>query len=117
MRGYFQEERLINIVHFAALTRLHEAAAAGKGVFERKFIFLKNRALQIRKGVVLYNSFAGNEQIDYGALAQLVARDIRIVEVRGSTPLCSTKTSAIAEVFSYRNDCRLPKGESNLARE
>ena len=26
----------------------------------------------------------------YGALAQLVARDIRIVEVRGSTPLCST---------------------------
>ena len=89
MRGYFQEERLINIVHFAALTRLHEAAAAGKGVFERKFIFLKNRALQIRKGVVLYNSFAGNEQIEYGALAQLVARDIRIVEVRGSTPLCS----------------------------
>ena len=30
----------------------------------------------------------------YGALAQLVARDIRIVEVRGSTPLCSTKKSA-----------------------
>ena len=28
----------------------------------------------------------------YGALAQLVARDIRIVEVRGSTPLCSTQT-------------------------
>ena len=28
----------------------------------------------------------------YGALAQLVARDIRIVEVRGSTPLCSTTT-------------------------
>ena len=27
----------------------------------------------------------------YGALAQLVARDIRIVEVRGSTPLCSTR--------------------------
>ena len=26
----------------------------------------------------------------FGALAQLVARDIRIVEVRGSTPLCST---------------------------
>ena len=26
-----------------------------------------------------------------GALAQLVARDIRIVEVRGSTPLCSTQ--------------------------
>ena len=31
----------------------------------------------------------------YGALAQLVARDIRIVEVRGSTPLCSTKTLQI----------------------
>ena len=31
----------------------------------------------------------------YGALAQLVARDIRIVEVRGSTPLCSTKTKAL----------------------
>ena len=30
------------------------------------------------------------ERIEYGALAQLVARDIRIVEVRGSTPLCST---------------------------
>ena len=26
----------------------------------------------------------------YGALAQLVARDIRIVEVSGSNPLCST---------------------------
>ena len=30
----------------------------------------------------------------YGALAQLVARDIRIVEVRGSTPLCSTRNLA-----------------------
>ena len=103
MRGYFQEERLINIVHFAALTRLHEAAAAGKGVFERKFIFLKNRALQIRKGVVLYNSFAGNEQIDYGALAQLVARDIRIVEVRGSTPLCSTSQEPFERFLSLSN--------------
>ena len=28
----------------------------------------------------------------FGALAQMVARDIRIVEVRGSTPLCSTQT-------------------------
>ena len=27
----------------------------------------------------------------HGALAQMVARDIRIVEVRGSTPLCSTR--------------------------
>ena len=31
----------------------------------------------------------------YGALAQLVARDIRIVEVRGSTPLCSTRGEAL----------------------
>ncbi len=31
----------------------------------------------------------------YGALAQLVARDIRIVEVRGSTPLCSTTAEAL----------------------
>ena len=31
----------------------------------------------------------------YGALAQLVARDIRIVEVRGSTPLCSTRREAL----------------------
>ena len=100
MRGYFQEERLINIVHFAALTRLHEATAAGKGVFERKFIFLKNRALQIRKGVVLYNSFAGNEQIEYGALAQLVARYIRIVEVSGSNPLCSTTICLRTLMFS-----------------
>ena len=112
MRGYFQEERLINIVHFAALTRLHEAAAAGKGVFERKFIFLKNRALQIRKGVVLYNSFAGNEQIDYGALAQLVARDIRIVEVRSSNLLCSTIYDEIRTLLHLRKrDVRmhLPK--------
>ena len=29
----------------------------------------------------------------YGALAQLVARDIRIVEARGSNPLCSTQKS------------------------
>ena len=28
----------------------------------------------------------------YGALAQLVARHIRIVKARGSTPLCSTRT-------------------------
>ena len=28
--------------------------------------------------------------LEYGALAQLVVRYIRIVEARGSTPLCST---------------------------
>ena len=31
-----------------------------------------------------------NQAVKYGALAQLGARNIRIVEVRGSTPLCST---------------------------
>ncbi len=38
-----------------------------------------------------------------GALAQLVARDIRIVEVRGSTPLCSTEALQInvCKVFLY----------------
>lgn len=30
-----------------------------------------------------------------GALAQLVARNVRNVEVRGSTPLCSTKKSLL----------------------
>ena len=30
--------------------------------------------------------------VKYGALAQLVARYIRIVEVTGSNPVCSTKT-------------------------
>ena len=28
---------------------------------------------------------------EYGALAQMVARNVRIVEVRGSNPLCSTR--------------------------
>ena len=40
-----------------------------------------------------------------GALAQLVARNVRNVEVRGSTPLCSTKAAQIrtAGVFHQRN--------------
>ena len=40
-----------------------------------------------------------------GALAQLVARNVRNVEVRGSTPLCSTKAAQIrtAGVFRQRN--------------
>lgn len=32
-----------------------------------------------------------------GALAQLVARDIRIVEARGSNPLCSRKENPDSE--------------------
>ena len=42
------------------------------------------RRLRLRKRATL------RAVTEYGALAQLVARDIRIVEVRGSTPLCST---------------------------
>ena len=39
----------------------------------------------------------------YGALAQLVVRYIRIVEVRGSTPLCSTKqTTLLGNVIQIR---------------
>ena len=43
----------------------------------------------------------------YGALAQLVARDIRIVEARGSTPLCSTSCPAGPGTF--------PAGMAELA--
>ena len=41
----------------------------------------------------------------FGALAQLVARNVRNVEVRGSTPLCSTNAAQIrtAGVFHQRN--------------
>ena len=41
----------------------------------------------------------------YGALAQLVARNVRIVEVRGSNPLCSTtvrpETQFFGRIFLY----------------
>ena len=33
----------------------------------------------------------GDGKSKYGALAQLVARNVRNVEVRGSNPLCSTR--------------------------
>ena len=45
------------------------------------------RPADVKRGKLLRKT-SGNP---YGALAQLVARDIRIVEVRGSTPLCSTR--------------------------
>ena len=41
---------------------------------------------------VLYCRPQNDNLIDHGALAQLVARNVRIVEVRGSNPLCSTTT-------------------------
>ena len=37
----------------------------------------------------------------FGALAQMVARDIRIVEVRGSTPLCSTEALRISVLKAF----------------
>ena len=43
-----------------------------------------------------------------GALAQLVARNVRNVEVRGSTPLCSTKTHRY-ELFWFKNVFGLKK--------
>ena len=42
----------------------------------------------------------------HGVLAQLVARDIRIVEARGSTPLYSTKQKK-SELDSYRERVRI----------
>ena len=41
----------------------------------------------------------------YGALAQLVARDIRIVEVRGSTPLCSTRKPCRSKPARFFRAC------------
>ena len=40
----------------------------------------------------VHDEFAENSSDLYGALAQLVARYIRIVEVTGSNPVCSTKS-------------------------
>ena len=40
-----------------------------------------------------------SERIAYGALAQLVARYIRIVEVTGSNPVCSTQGLAEVQVL------------------
>ena len=46
----------------------------------------------------------------FGALAQMVARDIRIVEVRGSTPLCSTGRKALKSL-DFRAFLFLPTNE------
>ena len=44
----------------------------------------------------------------FGALAQLGARYIRIVEAVGSNPICSTKTLEVSGVFLIsENDCRV----------
>ena len=47
------------------------------------------RAVQFREAVS--TEVCTKPPIIRGALAQLVARNVRIVEVRGSNPLCSTK--------------------------
>ena len=46
------------------------------------------RAVQFREAVS--TEVCTKPPIIRGALAQLVARNVRIVEVRGSNPLCST---------------------------
>ena len=46
----------------------------------------------------------------YGALAQLVVRYIRIVEARGSTPLCSTQSESLG-IQGFRHFLFLPKQE------
>ena len=52
----------------------------------------------------------------FGALAQMVARDIRIVEVRGSTPLCSTEALQIniCKVFLFS---KMPKISMQILHE
>ena len=42
----------------------------------------------------------GDGKSEYGALAQLVARNVRNVEVRGSNPLCSTLMLRYQEVIT-----------------
>ena len=55
----------------------------------------KKRACNLQTVVLLYllsvDAAASPARSEYGALAQLVARNVRNVEVRGSNPLCSTK--------------------------
>ena len=36
-----------------------------------------------------------------GVLAQLVERNVRNVEVRGSTPLCSTKREGVSKLLTH----------------
>ena len=54
----------------------------------------KKRACNLQTVVLLYllsvDAAASPARSEYGALAQLVARNVRNVEVRGSNPLCST---------------------------
>ena len=63
------------------------------GVYWLGLIFLPLRWTLV--GGLLPGCGVGQLQL-YGALAQLVARYIRIVEVSGSNPLCSTIPDGIA---------------------
>ena len=56
---------------------------------------------------------------EYGALAQMVARNVRIVEVRGSNPLCSTRNRKSLDFqgfffFYYEPQNNLAKSEFGL---
>ena len=55
------------------------------------------RAVQFREAVS--TEVCTKPPIIRGALAQLVARNVRIVEVRGSNPLCSTRLPLVRVVF------------------
>ena len=46
--------------------------------------------IPVKVGQAVNGEFAQNLPRKFGALAQLVARNVRIVEVRGSNPLRST---------------------------
>ena len=68
------------------------------------------RAVQFREAVS--TEVCTKPPIIRGALAQLVARNVRIVEVRGSNPLCSTKkgTRINTRVFCFG----IPRSWQNL---
>ena len=59
----------------------------------------------MKKTPQITNDYA--TEIAYNSLAQMVARDIRIVEVRGSTPLCSTQNLADQRLQGFLMPSRL----------
>ena len=65
----------------------------------------KKRACNLQTVVLLYllsvDAAASLARSEYGALAQLVARNVRNVEVRGSNPLCSTKNLRNLRFFLF----------------
>ena len=69
----------------------------------------KKRACNMQTVVLLYllsvDAAASLARSEYGALAQLVARNVRNVEVRGSNPLCSTKNLRNLRFFLFASLC------------